>query len=923
MKINRIRLRNYGGVVEHDVDFTDGVTIVEGANEIGKTSLVKAIDLLLEYPDDSNHRHVVAARPVHVDRAPEAEIDVTAGRYRFTYTKRWSRRPGEAYTHLRITEPSPENVTGREAHDRVRTILAEHADLNLWRALRVQQDQTLDQPTLGKMSALMRALDAAAGNTRDSGTAGGDERNTALIEAVEAEYQRYHTAKRGDPTGVYAKAKADQRTAEEDLQACAQTLDRITATIDEHRGVERDLRDLEAGALTHASTVRELEAHHAALQATAGRIETLRAQAAVADLEARNAAAAVTARKTLSTEADTFRLDAARLAEQAAAADRALGEARECARTANQEAAIARADAGDADEAATLAVRDRDHLRDLGDVRTLDHRLRGAEAAAQAIEAHAGRLAVISVDQSVLTALEKEHQKVVKAQATLEAASPVVEISALDENRVIGLDLNGTPARLPAGQVFSHRLAEDATLTLDDYIRVRISPGNGERDRRAKLATAHGEFAKLCADAGVADIEEARIQAARRGDLEAELGKARAVLGAQLSGDTIDLVREQLAVLHARVDAYRAKRAVDGLPVDLDAADALVGTAAATAERLRSAALEAEALAKEHNAAADRAGIDARVGKQRAEDAQNAADALDRRLASELARESDEALTARRDETASRAEQAATSLNDASATFDAGELEAAAARLLNEKGIARRREEETRQKKNRRAELTGILAGNHDAQEKYDDAAARHEAAQRRYDAVHRQAEAARLLHTTINRERDEAKRAYVEPFRRKVEEFARVVFGERLRLSVDENLAITDRTLGDVTVSYEQLSSGAREQLALCARLACAALVDPADGVPVVIDDALGFTDPDRLHRLGTVFTMTESRSQIIVLTCTPERYRCIGAATVRQLRRASPSASNVPAQRADGGETQRSGTVAPSAPNRIEPNG
>ena len=52
-----------------------------------------------------------------------------------------------------------------------------------------------------------------------------------------------------------------------------------------------------------------------------------------------------------------------------------------------------------------------------------------------------------------------------------------------------------------------------------------------------------------------------------------------------------------------------------------------------------------------------------------------------------------------------------------------------------------------------------------------------------------------------------------------------------------------------------------------------------------MVIDDALGHSDPERLARLGAVFTAATSAhgaAQVVVLTCTPERYHGIGAATV-----------------------------------------
>ena len=60
--------------------------------------------------------------------------------------------------------------------------------------------------------------------------------------------------------------------------------------------------------------------------------------------------------------------------------------------------------------------------------------------------------------------------------------------------------------------------------------------------------------------------------------------------------------------------------------------------------------------------------------------------------------------------------------------------------------------------------------------------------------------------------------------------------------------MRIGSRTLSGRTVPYESLSGGAKEQLGIVARLAGAALVAKEDSVPVVIDDALGFTDADRL---------------------------------------------------------------------------
>ena len=87
-------------------------------------------------------------------------------------------------------------------------------------------------------------------------------------------------------------------------------------------------------------------------------------------------------------------------------------------------------------------------------------------------------------------------------------------------------------------------------------------------------------------------------------------------------------------------------------------------------------------------------------------------------------------------------------------------------------------------------------------------------------------------------------------------------------------DLRILSRTLAGCTVPFDSLSGGAKEQLGIVARLASAALVAKEDGVPVVIDDALGFSDPNRLARMAEVFDAVGGDGQVIVLTCSPERY-------------------------------------------------
>jgi hypothetical protein len=161
-----------------------------------------------------------------------------------------------------------------------------------------------------------------------------------------------------------------------------------------------------------------------------------------------------------------------------------------------------------------------------------------------------------------------------------------------------------------------------------------------------------------------------------------------------------------------------------------------------------------------------------------------------------------------------------------------------------------------------------------------DAAETEREHAMAEYLRVQRRARAAHLLRSVISRHRDATRLRYVDPFRNEVERLGRIVFGESFEVEVDTDLRICSRTLSGRTVPYESLSGGAKEQLGIVARLAGAALVAKEDTVPVVIDDALGFTDGERLTKMGAVFDAVGGDGQVIVLTCSPQRYAGVGAA-------------------------------------------
>ncbi|MBB1025259.1 ATP-binding protein, partial [Dietzia sp. DQ12-76] len=159
------------------------------------------------------------------------------------------------------------------------------------------------------------------------------------------------------------------------------------------------------------------------------------------------------------------------------------------------------------------------------------------------------------------------------------------------------------------------------------------------------------------------------------------------------------------------------------------------------------------------------------------------------------------------------------------------------------------------------------------------------DAAERENAALWRRARAADLLHRTLERRRSEALRAYQEPFHRAVVELGRLVYGPDFDVRLGEDLTILSRRIGDVSVDYDSLSGGAREQLAVIVRIACARLVGD-NGVPVFLDDTMGYTDPSRRLTMGAVIAAAASTSQVIVLTCDRSRFAGVGGARTHVMR-------------------------------------
>ncbi|WP_131103574.1 AAA family ATPase [Ornithinimicrobium sufpigmenti] len=892
MRLHRLTLRDVKGVRERTVDFPErGVLVIEGPNEIGKTTLLDGFDALLTLKATSKAAAVRALAPVDRDVAPVVEAELTIGGQRVRYAKRWLRSPS---TTLDILGTRPEHLTGDAAQQRLDAMVEQHLDRTLWDALRLTQAGDGSVAPLVSSTVLTAALDAAAGAQQHADGA------DALLDKVAAEAALYFTPT-GRPTGVYREALTRYTEAQDDLAEAHRRLEEGAALLERlGRARERTAgADSEVCRAAERLATAERAAGEAEVVAAAHKVALERL--AHAQDRHRLTRRALTRREELVAERDESSRSLAQAkedhradleaaegqAEALVAAEAAAQAAGTQVEEATDEVAAARADADH-----LAAVRELASCQDvLGLAAELVEKVRAARAEVAAREG-SGRPSVgrelarrVRALQDRLDAMTLQHDSAIPT-LDVEAWGSAVEIDAGDQTAIDPV-LPGERLRL--------QVAHDTALEIPGHARVRVRLHAEAKDRVAEIDRLRVELRRTLADLGCADVDEvdalvevteatqARLREATR-DVEALLRPWGPSLTAEANAGVLPRrLEEEVEQARARVaDGLTSRTPGRELPVDEAGARQLVRAAEAALREARDRHQRACAALDRRRAdvAALTTRLDRAQGHISAEEAR--VRTLEAQLAGDRQDTPDEALVQQVDSCAVEVSERTRAVREAAEAMAAADVEGTRAELRSARHqhvLASRAREEVHAELNQVKGQVEMAAGE-GRQELYDLAVAHLDDAERDLRAVDRRARAARHLHTTLSRHRDNAHRAYVRPYTHALEELGRQVYGPGFAVTVDEDLSLSARTLGGVTVPFAELSGGAKEQLGILARLAVARLVDPTQGVPVVIDDALGYSDPQRLHQMGVVLgAATEGTSdvQVILLTCTPQRYAAI----------------------------------------------
>ncbi len=578
MKILRLRLRDFKGVADREVTFApDGVTIVEGPNEVGKTSLAEGLTLVLEHLDSSSRAEIRDAKPVHRDAGPWVEAELTTGDYHVIIEKRWLRAP---MTHLRVLAPRAEELTGREAHERLRAILDETLDQQLFSALHYLQGVDISQAAVGGSLSLAAALDASA-----SGQSPAAQADAGIVDRVRQERARYFTP------GGKATAERIQRAASvdrlrEDADAAAARIRELDDLAERFRSLSDERRRLDDERTT---AERLLAAETRAWQAVQEARRTV-SEATLRHDGARAATAEAERRLLARAELRTAETDAAARTAASARRVEALCPGADAAAVALADATTAREAARAARAVATSALRgareDHEYARRLVSRDLWAERLARVRAGQQTLAATAELIGGNRLDAERLALLEAAASAVTTARAQLSAASAGVTVTALrDATITIGDDAH----HINTGGVLEAHVDGTLVIGVGDLARISVAGGAPERSLRDALDGAEHEFVSLLVDSGLpasASIAACRIAAQARRDALAQQAEARRLIEESLRDLTVERLEQEVADDEEYLRAYVARHGVvdpapevDATKADLDRAEMTASTA--------------------------------------------------------------------------------------------------------------------------------------------------------------------------------------------------------------------------------------------------------------------------------------------------------------------------------------------------------
>ena len=858
----------------------NGLNLVVGPNELGKSTLLDALRAVLFERYSSKAQPIVALQNDRSGAALVVELVFEIDGDEYKLTKRFVKSP-----RARLQCPDGTLLEADAAEDRLRSLLgfaqagnrgATSESLGMWGVLWVLQGQSFGRP--GLPDSALASL--SAGLESEVGTVLGGRRGRELPQVIEQRRGELVTAAKRQPRGEYKDTLAQISEPEHRLSEQQQQHLEMSETLVRLAAAEERLTRLEDGSQDRIDQEELVEAreqlgevmrHELQLEAARSELQNRQGQLEQAQ---RTQCERASRRQELETDQEKLRRESEGLEELQGRERESLAELDELRKVA-AEAESAVDEATEA-EAHWRAVLDRisrsaelnDLLRRQSDVEAAQERLADAQSQAEQIQV---------TDESLLR-IRQATEATDQANARLRVAATRISFH-IPGDRLAGIEVEGAPLTAPPSMV---EAVEPVVITIPERGRIFVEPAVADRDQLLRAEReARAELHAALSEVGVQSLADAQVLRDQRRDLEAAATAAKQELERLTPPDGELTLQPRIDELRQLLATVLPEGEMDQLP-QRDVAEAALQSGQSELRKARDEErLAYEAVNVRAQAVSDLS-VEARTLENTVDSQAELIERRRERLSIDAEAVSDEQHAAATDEAA----QSVTEQRQTVSTLE--EDWSASARAQLESRISRL-DKVIAQRASSRVDAKIETVRLRERVEAHDsagiDEAIEHtqhelERATRQRERLSRELDILDLLSDTLRAAESEARERYLAPVVDRVHPYLQMLF-PNAEIGMDEDLNITgmSRRAG-YEESFDHLSMGTQEQIAVLVRLAFAEmLVEQGAPAAVILDDALVFSDDQRMRLMFDILSHAAKRVQIVVFTCREQLFEGLGA--------------------------------------------
>lgn len=883
MKIRSIQLTNFRkfvGTVGVD-GITDGVNLLVGENEVGKSTLLEAINGVIFEKAKSQTEHVKSFRHFVNGTVPEVELAFDLDGTRWTILKRFGGQSGKAVLtssdHRRFEDEAAELELQRLLEFASRRGGGEPG---IWGTLWVRQGNSFGDAKLD--DAGRRTLQGCIES--QVGVVTGGQRGRRIPASVDHALEEILSAR--GPRGKFKDAKDRLQEVAVRANQLEEKRREIFEYMDTLARQKRERKELQVdwSEEDHRRELDEARVRRTAAATKAAEIEAARNATKLAEERATRERMAVTERAKLARELDPIEAEIKGLTTEIGQAETYKNETTLLLEGCENRLAELREDARVNGEQSRRLERIRSAVA--LDTEIVQHQATLAKAVD--LQSEIGRLSeligqITATDEAV-SRIEAADIELSGAKAALNAVATTVSL-AIEADALGRVRLDGVPLDVPTKSL---AVVAKTLVAVEGVGNISVEPQIHDRDAiLERLRLAESEIREALEAAGAENLTSARYALAQRRELDRQLADVRREIAGLAPRDPasklaagLDARQTRVRELQGRLKTELEVLGLSALPTTVEIAKEITETHH-KAEQLVAAIGTAEAAVEGPKGVLVEATPRLQELEQRLAGRRGTLETKQAALTAGRAQSSDEELSAHANELTLRATEQQTALT--TLENNQGEtVEAIDVRIKRLETAGRNHQDAVAGLNNEITRLTTLIeasegAGVEEALEVARAEQARLEAAVKGYEE---EVAVLQLLQQTLREAEREAKALYLAPVVSRVEPYLKMLL-PGTGLVLDENLSISAIQRNGTAEAFERLSDGTQEQLAVLTRLAFAELL-LAQGRPatVILDDALAFSDDLRIERMFDILMRAGEHVQILVLTCRKRLFARLGAA-------------------------------------------